>query len=273
MTPLVLIGIPIGTLLTALFLYRFVGKKEFLYFDAIQFLYAFVVGPTMFVWLKSMLFLILRTEFQQGLRLGDIFFIDTVFSLVALYVFAFIVIHSLTKSFNLRRFEDPLYDLFYHSEYFHLWITHLVMFGGAMLLLTILAVVNAFIPLQIIMPRVTFYSLLAVAAAAGTFWFGAVWLADPKQDVPASRFRFMMLMKLVMGVSFLIHMLAFFIVKPSFNASYILYWFSTVAFAVQVMIGSFMYKSVRAQNIFQRFFEQLKHKGWDFRIQLFKKRT
>lgn len=272
MTPLVLIGIPLGTLVTALFLYQFVGKREFLYFDAIQFLYAFIVGPTMFVWLKSMLFLVLRTEFQQGLRLGDIFFIDTVFSLVALYVFAFIVIHSLTKSFSLRRYEDPLYDLFYHSEYFHLWITHIVMFGGAMVLLTILAVVNAFIPVVISMPRLTFYSLLAVAWVAGLFWFGAVWLADPKQEVRSSQFRFIVLMKLVMGVSFLIHMLAFFIVKPSFTAAHMLYWFSTVAFAAQVMIGSFMYKSVRAQNTFQHFFNKLKHSGWDFRLQLFKKK-
>lgn len=95
--------IPLLTLVSGVLLYGQHGKKEFLKLDFVQFMYSFVIAPVMFVWLKSFLFFILRNELNFRLSISEIFIVDTIYSTLVMFIFAFVVIHSLTKSFNLKR--------------------------------------------------------------------------------------------------------------------------------------------------------------------------
>ncbi|MCA9370211.1 hypothetical protein KC686_03570, partial [Candidatus Woesebacteria bacterium] len=128
-----LFAIPILSSLSGLLLYRFIGKKQLFKLDSIQFLYAFVLAPLLFVWAKTFFYTLVSTQ-NLGIALSsnDVFILDTVFSTFLLFIYAFVVMHSLTKTFNVRMKDDPLYNIFHHSEYFHLWLTHLAMFGGVL---------------------------------------------------------------------------------------------------------------------------------------------
>ena len=58
-------------MLSALALYRKNGRREILKFDVVQFWYAFVLVPVLFVWFKSFLFFTLRDELNLYGRGGD----------------------------------------------------------------------------------------------------------------------------------------------------------------------------------------------------------
>ncbi|EKD43989.1 MAG: hypothetical protein ACD_72C00045G0003, partial [uncultured bacterium] len=53
---ILLIIIPLLSLLASLGLYRYNGKKEILRFDLVQFFYAFILMPMIYIWFKSFLF-------------------------------------------------------------------------------------------------------------------------------------------------------------------------------------------------------------------------
>ncbi len=256
-----LLIVPILACISGLALYRYQGKGELLRMDIIQFLYAFVLAPVVFIWIKSVVFILLNSE---GMGTTQLFVFDTVFSTAALYVYAFVVMHSLTKSIHLLNHKDPLYDLFEHTEYYHLWLTHILMYIGLMVLFTGIAVVNVFQPLILDLSRTGFWFVLGLGAVIGSVAFLAVWLSDPQQAK-----NFMRLMKLAFGFFFLLHAILYFVFSPPFTAAYVVYWWSSVVFMTLVMLSAFVYKSSKAQQYIEWLSTHFKHKKWGINIQLF----
>ncbi len=263
-----LLLVPLLALGSALLVYRFTGRLQLLKLDLVQFMYMFVISPVLFVWLKTFLYFLVKRELGMTLSPSDLLIIDTVFSTLFLYVYAFVVMHSVTKTFNLKMSQDPLYDLFHHSEYIHLWLTHLVMFIGTMGFLTSFALFNIAVPLSFVLNKEAFYALCASAIGGGLFTFLSVLTSDPRQE----NANFMRIMKLAFGIYFMIHVAIFFIFDPSFSAEYAIYWWSLFLFATTVTCSLFVYRSPRARSFMQRLSDRLKHSEWDFRAQLFTKK-
>lgn len=225
--------IPFLAIAAGVLVYRHNGKKEILRFDMVQFFYAFILMPTVFVWFKSVLFFLLQSELLLKISPKEMFFWDTAYSVVFLFIFAFTVIHSLTKSFELKRKKDPLYDLFEHSEYYHLWVSHTIIFVGAMLIISALSIGNIFFPFENSFSSTAFYSILATAPLLSALVFKAFQISD------FGDFRFLKLMKLWVGIFFVIHGLAYNIYEPVFVPQKVLYWYMAVFFGVCSLIAAF----------------------------------
>jgi hypothetical protein len=228
---IVLALVPLLALLSGVLVYNQNGKKEILRFDMVQFFYSFVLMPTVFVWFKGFLFFLLKSELGGAVSQNELFLLDTVYSVFFLFLFAFTVIHSLTKSFELKRNKDPLYDLFEHSEYYHLWVSHTVVFVGAMLLSTLISVANIWIDSTILLPKLGFYAVLATAPIISFAAFKAFVISD------FGDFRFLKLMKLFVGIFFLVHGIIFITIEPAFNSTKIMYWYTTNVFGFLSLIS------------------------------------
>ncbi len=252
---------PLLATTSAVLMYRFNGRRQMLKFDLIQFIYAFIIGPLLFICLKTFLFVLIKDELGLGLSINQIFILDTVFSVLCLYIYGFVVIHSLTTSFKFVLLKDPLADLFEYSEYFHLWLSHIVIWVGSALLLSMIAIANIFFPFAFELNKTLFYFSQTIATAAGVLVFISIWLSDPHQA------NFMKIMKLVFGFFFIVHTVAYFILDPSWNMPYVLYWSSFTIFIVLVTCSLFAHRSHRATKFFNTFKYK---KGWGKNIQLFK---
>lgn len=263
---IVLFLIPLFAILSGFLIYRHNGRREFLQLDLIQFCYTFILAPLFFIWAKTFVFFLLRSEVNVVLTPGKLFIVDTAFTLFLLYMYAFIVMHSLTKTFRLKTEKDPLYDLFQDSEYIHLWLTHVVTSIGTMLLLLILALVNLYFPMTFVMSKLAFYLVCSGGVVMGSVGFVGLWLTDPRQDGK----RYMRLMRLAIGLSFIILASAYFLMDPNFNGSYALYWFILFVFTTMLVWSFFTYRSLRVKGLFARFAD--KHKDtahWGVNPQLF----
>lgn len=259
---IVLLAIPFLMIISSLLIYRHNGKREFLKFDMVQFIYSFLLAPAMFVWLKSFLFFILRKELEFGLGLTELFVIDTLFSVLCIFIYAFVVIHSLTKSFNLKKYEDPLYDLFNHSEYFHLWLSHVVIYFGLMTVLTFISMVNLSLPLSIPHSKVATYAVVGMGIFSGIVAFLSVWLSDIEQA------NFMRIMKLLFAFFTLLHIVVYFVFDPKFSIEYGVYWFSLFGFASASGVSLFADRSERVTS----WMDWFKHgEAWSFKANLFNK--
>lgn len=249
-----LLFIPIITVAIGLLIYKFQNKKkEFLKLDLVQFIYLFLIAPAMFVWSKSFIFYILRNELQLNLSVTDLFIVDTIFSVLSFIVISAIAIHSLTKTFWIKRHHDPEFDIYHLSEYFHLWWTHIVMWGGAMVLGTFMSVVNVIVPLELVIAsKLQFYSLFGLGFILGIVFFFAIWNSDPQQG------NYMRLMKLFLAFSLLIHIIIYFIFEPAFNISNGVYWFVLSALSAAVFAAS-TFERYEKTNRFRNF---LLHSGW-----------
>lgn len=258
--------IPMLAIVSAVLLYKHDGKREFLKFDLVQFSYAFVIAPFLFIWLKTFVYFLLRTELGASISNGQLFIIDTSLSVLCFYIFSFVVIHSLTASFNRKMMSDPLYDLFAHSEFFHLWLSHLVIYVGTMVLLTVVSIVNIFLPLNVENSRGGIFLLCAAGVITGIFSFLTLILSDPRQH----HANFTRLIKLCFGFFFLVHGILYFWISPSFQLDTGLYWWSFMVFTTLVVCSLFWYKSERAQTFFEKIGSRLGIKNWGMNIQLFK---
>lgn len=255
--------VPFFAVISSLILYKHNGKRDFLKFDVVQFIYAFVVAPILFVWLKTFIFLILQFDSDIVLSFNQIYVIETSFSVFFLYIYAFTVIHALTASFQRKVLRDPLWDIFEHSEYFHLWLSHLVMIIGSGILLLGASVVNLLIPFDVVMNKFTFYLVLFFGVILGIIAFFGAWLSDPKQEA-----HFMRIVKLSFAFFFLVEMIVYFVFDPTFSAHYIFYWATVVLFSSTVFCSLFFHKSERVRRWYDRF----KFLGWGNNIQLFGKK-
>lgn len=263
---IVLFLIPLFAILSGFLIYRHNGRRELLQLDLIQFCYAFILAPLFFMWAKTFVFFLLRSEANSVMSPGQLFIVDTAFTLFLFYMYAFVVMHALTKSFRLKTEKDPLYDLFHDSEYIHLWLTHIVTSIGMMLLLVILALVNVYFPMTFTMSKLGFYLVCASGVFLGSIGFVGLWLTDPRQDGR----RYMRLMRLAIGVCFIILATAYFVADPSFNYHYALFWFVLFVFSTMLVWSFFTYRSLRVKGLFARFAD--KHKDtelWGVNPQLF----
>ncbi len=248
-----LVLIPIITSLIGLFIYKFQGKSvELFRLDIIQFIYLFVMSPTLFVWLKSFLFYLLRNEIEYTLTYTEIFVIDTAFTVVAIFVMAAIAIHSLTKTFWIKRHNNPKFDLYNLSEYFHLWWSHLAIWGGVMLLITFVGLVNVLVPLDFHLSKQAFLASQIINIIGGVLLFFGIWMSDTGMN------NFMKLMKLFLMSFAILHIVIYFVVNPKYNATYIAYWFSLTVFVTATILGSFVEKYEKVSWFRSLFL----HTGW-----------
>jgi len=260
-----LLLLPLILIVSSILIYRFVGRGEVLHFDIVQFFYAFVFTPMAFVWMKVLLYLLLKNNFANGTSDLNYLMIDSVFSLIFLYIFGFEMLHGLTKTVSLNVSKDPLYDIFHYLEYFHLWMTHLVVFGGGITTITILGLANLFFPLDLTMTKLNFYLILLSGLVVGGLIFMGIWLSDPKQE---KGYHFMRIMKALIGILFLIHTIGYFLAQPKLTPDYLVYWWSAISFTIMVMAAFVSYKSNRARNWIERLSDKLKHPGFEFRLQI-----
>lgn len=253
--------IPLVTTVLASLMYRFTGKRDFLVFDLVQFLYTFFFSPLLYIWAKSFLRYILNNELGVSLSSQNLFVIDTAFSVFFLYIYAFVVIHSLTKTFNLKKYKDPFYDFFKESEYLHLWISHQIMFFGAACILLVFGILNIFIPIQIGISRLTLH-LVSFSGFVG----GIVIYLTSELTNPAESKKFMRILKLLFGVCFSIVMLFYLALDPSYTGSHSIFWWVFMVFSSATAISFFSYRSRRAKTIIEVIADFFKHKEWEFKV-------
>lgn len=216
--------IPVLAFIAALVVYKHNGKRELLRLDLVQFFYAFVLMPVFYVWLKSFLFFFLESQLHQVISQSALLFWDTVYSVLFMFLYAFVVIHSLTKSFELKRTKDPLYDLFEHSEYYHSWVTHITIFVIGMIISFLLAILNAWLDLPWVLSQFQFYAVLVTAMLVAGIVFKAVLISD------FGDFRFVKLMKLLAGIFFILHVAVGAIYDTPFSSEKAMYWYQFTVF-------------------------------------------
>lgn len=251
----VLLVIPVATMLVTFLLYRHVGKREFMRFDIIQFLYSFVFVPISFVWMKAFILYFARNELGAPMSDTQLFIIDSAFSVIFLYFASFVAMHSLTKTFEIKAKRDPLYDIIEDSEKFHLWITHTSLYYLIMILFVMLGLMNIAVPLNVQMGKPLFFTFLGVGYFGGFLGCAAVMLSNFNEG------SFMRLIKLGFGFSFTVLAVSYFVFDPRFSPNYIVYWNLLIMF-FSLMSSSFLIeRSDRLTKFINRFHH--KHKeGW-----------
>lgn len=245
---LILFLIPTLAILSGLYLYQHTGKREILKFDLVQFVYAFILTPILYVWLKSFLFVFLVQELNLHFSVTDIFIADTVYSVIFLYFFAFMVIHSLTKSFELKRSRDPFYDIFQHSEFFHLLTSHAAVYVGAVILASILSTANVFIPLATTNNMLGIWIGVASGFIIGLVTYTALLLTDGPFEEKYPKFE--MFIELTFVVFFIYDVGLYFLFRPEFNLQHIMYWF-VFMIMTGFVIGSYVLE--RSQTVVKLF--------------------
>ncbi len=261
--------IPLLALISGVYIYRHNGKFELFNLDLVQFFYTFLLAPLFFVWAKSFIYLLLRTELGDTLSSNQLFLADTAFTVIMLYVYAFLVMHSLTKTFRLKSEQDPFYDLFKHSEYIHLWLSHIVVLIGGMAMFFLLGVANVFFPTQWVLRDALFTLLVLGGIVSGMLSYLGIALTDPKQEGR----RYMRLMKLAIGCYFLLVVSSYFILSPSFNSYYGMFWFVFFFFTTMFVCALLTFRSSKINNWFIRFTNKNKDTDfWGMNTQLFSKR-
>lgn len=243
-------------------IYKHQGKKQLVKLDLVQFIYLFVMAPVLFVWVKSFLFYILKGELGIGLSVNEVFIVDTVFSVIAFYIFSAVAIHTLTKTFRLHKDHNPLFDLFELSEYFHLWWSHLIIWIGLMVVLSFLSIVNLIVPIAPTQAMLPAAWASGIGIVLGIALFMIVWQSDVRQA------NYMRILKLSFAFFFALHVLLYFVVTPKFSAQYAAYWGSLNLFFAAVLSGLLLQRSRRAQSLRDRF----THFNWGNNIQLFEKK-
>lgn len=253
----------------SLVFYRFQGKKQVLRFDIVQFFYAFVFAPLLYVWFKTFLYVVLKNQLGASLTPNELFVIDTVFSVLFLFFYAFIAMHSLTKTFWLNNAKDPLYDVFVHSEYIHLWLAHIVMIIGGMMLISFLGIANLFFPLNIQNSDLGRIFLVVMGIICGALAFLGVLMTDPKLETGY----FLRVMKLAFGAFFSLYVILYFIFSPPFSTSLSLYWWSFFLFATTVCLSFFTYRSKKVKRVMDGTLDHFKHFKWGVNVSDFGKKV
>lgn len=218
----------IALLLLVPLTWRFSGRKELMKMDFVQFLYAFVLTPAIFIWIKTALFFNLRHEL--GVSVNDTFWIDTTLTIIALYTYSFVVIHSLTKSFQIKKSKDPLFDLFEHSEYFHLWLSHLIVYSGALLVMFFLGELNLFLPISIISSKSALYLGVAIGVLCGIMFYWGVWVNKIEKQKSFDR-----IMKFQVYIYTFILLTSYLIADPKFKPPYTAFWCSIFFFVTSTL--------------------------------------
>lgn len=252
----------------ALFLYRFQGRRNVIQLDIVQFLYIFLFYPVFFVWIKSFIYVQVRGDLGAALTANEFFLIDTAVSLTWLYLYGIFAIKGFTKTLFLARHKDPLADLFEHTEYFHLWISHLAIFFGVAIISLILAGINVFLPFQVPNATITTLFVACIGSIVGIFMFVMLLLSDPKQN----GYRLLKVVKLVYGFVFTVLISLYLFIEPPFTTAHSMYWLVVFMYASFVVCSIFSYKSSRANSWLDRFTNLFRDLSWGNNISLEKSR-
>jgi len=263
---IVLLIILLCSAFIALFLYRYQGRRDIIHLDIVQFSYLFIFAPFLFVWLKSFVFVQVRAELGGSLSANEFFVLDTVVSVIALYLYGITAMKALTKSLFLKRHKDPLADLFQQTEYIHLWFSHLVMFIGVAAVLTVLAAINLFIPFQVVNSTIITIVMIALGVVFGICSYIILLLSNPKQE----GYRLLKIVKLVYGVFFSFYIFSYFLISPPLATSHSFYWFCLFIFATFVVCSFSTYKSPRANSFLERVTDVFRDYSWGNNITLIK---
>lgn len=234
--------------IVASLLYKHQGKRQILHFDSVQFVYLFIFLPILYVWIKSFLFYILLNEVSVSLSKSTVFIIDTIFSILAFYLFAVSSIHSLTKTFRLQKHYDPEIDVFHLSEYFHLWWTHITVNLGIMVIASFLSTVNIFIPMGLQENRLSLLLCTSLGGVLGIGMFFLIWIQDPLQE----KRRFLRLMKIILMLFFVYHVIVYFWFAPKFSLNFLIYWFIFFLFLSSSIAIFILPKNKVAQKMRQK---------------------
>jgi len=237
-----LVLLPILILIFGFLIYRFNGRKELLRMDLVQFIYAFIITPTILIWIKTVVFFNLNNAVGIS-DPEDKFLIDTVLTTIALFIYAFVVIHSLTKTFAVRKNKDPLFDVFEHAEYFHLWLSHLVIYSGTLLIMFILGVLNIFSPLLISQSLISLYLGITAGILLSSLFYRSLWVYKVEK-----RAKFDRVLKLQMYFYTFMLVVAYIIFRPKYSPQFSMYWCTSV-FYIFLVIFSQMLK--RGKNKLQ----------------------
>ncbi len=242
--------IPFCIFLSVVVLYRHQGKKEFLKFDLVHFLYAFVFAPLMFLWLKFVLYYLLQGE-DSSFSLKETFVYDSLLSMSMLYVFAFIVIHTLTVSFSLKKKRDPGYDIFHHSEFYHIWVSHAAIYAGGMVVATLASFFNLFYPFYVANNKAYLVLLMVLGGGIGLLSYGSISFFSTSFSSRTSA-RFSRFMKLLYLIFVLAHLFIYFLLSPPLSLRVGTYWFFTSTFAVLATCGIFLDRSQKAKKLIHK---------------------
>lgn len=243
----VLILLPLLTYISVVFLYRFSGKKTFLHFDLVQFIYAFFIYPLIYVWGKQFIYYLVRSELGVSISIGQWIVIDTIFSLIFMFFYGFGIIHSLTKTFALEIERDPLFDLFAQSEYFHEFLSHAGMYSGIVLVLAVLGSVNAIFPFLINENKPILYLFVVLGVLAGLLMYIGFFIMT---NIDSNKYK--RLMRLLVGLAFTLQMVTFYVLNPDFSIQYIFYWTCLFMFASCVLSFFFINPSKRFGVFFEK---------------------
>ncbi len=241
-------------LVGGLILYRFTGKKRLLKFDLVQFVYAFIIAPLVFVWLKTFVFYLMQGE-TRVLSQAVVFAIDTAVSLLGLYIYSFVIIHFLTKNFEIKRYRDPVYDIFQLSEVIHLWISHLGIYFGALLAVTLLAVFNLYFPIEASLSRIWLVGLMMVGTMLGAILYVAVWLSN------FTKGKFMKINKIMFAAHFFVLLVSYFLFEVRFSAEYLIYWVFFCAYFSTNFFSIFLGRSKKLMTMTEKWHHKYQD-GW-----------
>lgn len=227
--------LPLLLLLLSFITNRFGGKRELLKIDLIQFIYAFVVTPAIIIWIKTVVFYNLKNELGIALNVEDTFLIDTVLTVISLYIFAFMVMHSITKSFKIKHARDPLFDILTHSEYFHLWLSHIATYSGWLLIMLFLGILNLFYPVIIFSNKSGLYLSASAGVALGLMFYHAMNIYKVEEQKKFNR-----VMKFQVYIYTLVILTSYFISKPSYTLSFSTFWCSVFFFVTAAISTQFL---------------------------------
>jgi hypothetical protein len=137
----------------------------------------------------------------------------------------------------------------------HLWISHLGLYFFALLVATVLSLLNVYFPLDVELSRVWFLALLPAGGLSGGVLFIAVWLSN------FTKSKFMKINRLMFAFHFFAHLAMYFLLSIEFNMRFITYWFFFSCFLTTNILSIFFEKSQRLMLIIDRWHH--KHPdGW-----------
>jgi hypothetical protein len=129
-----------------------------------------------------------------------------------------------------------------NSQKFHLQLSHMPVYVGSMVILTIPSILNIYLPLRGNYAGSLVFVVLFFGMIMGLCAFFAVKLY--KSPNP----NFMRLMKLCFGMFFILHLVIFFTAYVRFSINYGAYWFAFSCFLTTVLL-SFIPGISRSQRL------------------------